>query len=190
MQQSLVYLFQIILKYLKIMKTFTKSTLFFMLILAIFSCSNSNPIDEIIEDDPIGDDYFVKATINGTNLINDEDDATAFTVVTDNGVQWAAFTGEFSDAENVIIGIKGFDGTGTYNLVDYEGSGMTYMQTDPSTGLSIVYLANHITGSGVITVTQYGGGTATGTFSFIGVNPIDGTEANITNGEFHILVVE
>lgn len=173
------------------MKTFTKSTLFFMLLLAIFGCSNSNPIDEIIEDDPIGNDYFVKSTINDTNLINDEDDATAFTVVTDNdGIQWAAFTGEFSDAENVIISLKGFNGIGTFNLADHEGSGMTYMQIDPSTGLTTVYLANETIGSGIVNVTHYGGGTASGTFSFVGVNPINTTEANITNGEFHLPIVE
>jgi len=173
------------------MKTYIKSTLFFIVVLTLFSCSKSNPVNEIIDDDnPIGDDFFVKATINGTNHINDEDDATAFTVVTDNGVKWAAFTGEFSDTENIILGIKGFDGTGTYNMADYEGSNMTYMLSDPSTGLSEVYLANSFTGSGVINVTQYGRGTATGTFSFTGVNPIDQTEVNITNGEFHILLVE
>ena len=174
------------------MKTFTKSTLFFMLLLAIFGCSNSNPIEEIIDDDdPIGGDYFVKSTINGTNLINDEDDATAFHVVTDNGIKRIAFTGEFSDEENLIIGFIGFNGTGTYNLADNEGSGMTYMQTDASTGTSTIYFANHDTGSGVLTVTQYGGGTASGTFSFIGVNPLIPTsEANITNGEFHLPIVE
>lgn len=174
------------------MKIKVKKILLFLVVLSVISCSKSNPITEIIDDDtPVENGFFVKSTINGTNLINEEDDATAFVVGTDSdGIKLAAFTGEFSDEENILLGLKGFDGIGTYNMADYVGSSMMYMFSDISNGTSQLWIANDSTGSGVINVTQYGNGTARGTFSFTGINLIDQTEIVITNGEFYLLLVE
>ena len=175
------------------MKTFIKNTLYFIIVLAIFSCSKNKIIDIIDDEIPEVTNFYFKATINGVDYIADEDTLSAFAVVTDNdGVLTAAFGEEFNGAQfsGIVGGIKGFNGAGTYNMADYEGSNITYLEEDISTGLIDIWLANSFTGSGVITVSQYGNGTATGTFSFTGINPTYQTEAIITNGEFHLVLVE
>ncbi len=177
------------------MKSTLKLGLYIVIVLAVASCSKTKVVDDIVDggggsgNQDLG--FYVKATIDGVDYLNDNDEDTAFTVATEtDGTKFVAFAGVFSDTHRILLGIKDFTGTGTYNIPDGKGSSMLFQLADTNTGTSEIWLANDDFGSGVYNITQYGNGTARGTFSGTVINIIDQTEVEITNGEFYLLLIE
>jgi hypothetical protein len=177
------------------MKTNIKNALLFIMLITIFSCSKSKIANGIIgDDDPIADSYYFKVTVDGTDYYKAGEEINRTFAVTTDGeeVRWAFIGHDFIEgatATSISGKIKGFDGIGTYNMADFDGSKLVYILVNLNTNFSESWIANSSNGSGVINVTQYGNNTATGTFSFTGINPIDNTEVSITNGEFHLQLV-
>ncbi len=164
---------------------YIRTPLLLLMMVILVSCSKNND-----NENPIPDlDFFVKATVNGTSFIDDNDNNTFVVTTNDADESFAAFTSQLSDSDNLAASIYGFHELGTYDITDIDGSFLSYIFTDGGT-IQEIWLANSESGSGTITITQYGNGTVRGTFSFTGYNEVDQTNKKITNGEFYLTLVE
>ncbi len=157
-----------------IMKTFKtlfpKTVLILLFIVALTSCSS--------DDDSSGSeqsDYYLTAKVDGVDYSRDF--VTVSTLPDESDVYIISGVGEVS---SIALTLESPISTGVFTPTLGGSTVLFYQEINPF----VIWGATEDEGSGTITITENTDTYIKGTFSFTGVNPLDNSIKEITEGQF------
>ncbi|AFL81298.1 hypothetical protein Aeqsu_1819 [Aequorivita sublithincola DSM 14238] len=172
------------------MKTFNKTILVLMAVLAISLTSCSS--DDDGGEDPSGGTGTFSAKVDETTFTSLE--GTVAGQLTSSGpTKVLAISAGTSKSENLQMIVTTFDGVGTYDL-NFTNIGTYSFLPDPSNpdpNTVVIYsTANGQPSNGQLKVSSYEGNVVKGTFSFTAYNLNNTSQSvSVTEGEYNIEVV-
>ncbi len=158
------------MKFSKSIYKFSKTVLFLLLTVTLISCAKDDSPEN--ENDS---NFYLTAKIDGVYFTKENvlasvvPDETAFYSI-------GAVGGDFSIGLTLNSPIS----VGTFTPAVGETITLFYQEISPYA----VWAASEDGGSGTITITENNATYVAGTFSFTGVNPLDNTTKQITEGKF------
>ena len=159
------------------MKTLKILSLFLLASMVLVSCKK----DDDGGDDPQAASGTLMASVDGTSF---ESDASLTQVQVLNNGSVLAITGPKAQ-ETIQFNVNAYSGVGTYDVspTTIASYGIVTDPSDP-VGSVITYVA--VT-DGELRISEDTGSNIQGTFSFVGVNPLDTSDTvTVRNGSFNI----
>ncbi|MET3730882.1 DUF6252 family protein [Moheibacter stercoris] len=140
--------------------------------------------------------FTISCSSDDDNPENETDTSGSFTAKVDGGTfvgadskatltsDYMVILSEGQDGRLLTVTASLFSGVGTYEIIKVDGIdlGSAFYQS----GMGSVWVApmSENVQEGVLNVSKYSGGKISGTFSFTGTNPVDGTTKLISEGKF------
>lgn len=139
--------------------------------------------------------FLFSCSSDDDNPDSDNDTSGSFTAKVDGGsfmgktntatlaYDYMVITSEDTNGRLITISASLFAGTGTYEIIKIDGFEKATGSYIASNNLWRAPLSENLQ-EGVITVTNYSNGKISGSFSFVGTNPVDESLKMISEGKF------